>query len=324
MLNGSIAMFEHLDLKSRSVEARAELARCYYRQGSFDIARDTLSAALSELPDDQLEIKCRCLIYYGMLERDAGRVTDAIGKLREAARLIAPAGTTVSFHYHLEVSGTLKELALFEDEATHNQEAESHYQAALNESEAIGDHRMTATLENNLGLFLLNLQRWEESERHLLRSRRFFEVLSDQFRGAQVNETLTRLYLATNRYTFAQSAIEESIQILESTDSEAVLSETLTTGGIVSSRLGKHGEARSRFEAAYKVAERCGDREGGRRALLSMFEELRSHLSCDELRQTLTRLIRLHAVTEPSSLVKRVEETIAEIERMMDKDTSNN
>jgi TolB-like protein len=319
LLNGSIALFEHLDMKNRSVEARAELARCYYRQGLFDIARETLVAALSELSDDQLEIRCRCLIYSGMLERDAGRLTEAIGNLREAADLMAPVGPLVSLRYHLEVAGTLKELALSEDQPRLNDEAEFHYRAGLRESEAIGDHRTTATVENNFGLFLLNLKAWEASERHLLRSHRFFEVLLDKFRGAQVNETLTRLYIATGRYSIAQSAIEDSIQILESTDSEAILCEALTTGGIVSSRLGNHAEAKNRFDAAYKVAERCGDREGGRRALLSMFEEMEKHLSYDELRQMLNRLTRLHSVTEPSSLVGRVEETIAQIEAIVDK-----
>ncbi len=210
-------------------------------------------------------------------------------------------------------------MALSEGPETLNDEAEFHFRAGLHESEAIGDHRTTATVENNFGLFLLNLKVWEESEKHLSRSRRRFEVLSDKFRGAQVNETLTRLYIATDRYSIAQTAIEQSIQILESTDSEAVLCEALTTGGIVSSRLGNHVEAKNRFDAAYKVAERCGDREGGRRALLSMFEEMREQLGQDELRQMLNRLTRLHSVTEQSSLVGRVEETIAQIERIMDK-----
>jgi len=53
--------------------------------------------------------------------------------------------------------------------------------------------------------------------------------------------------------------------------------------------------------------------------LLSMFEEMREQLGQDELRQMLNRLTRLHSVTEQSSLVGRVEETIAQIERIMDK-----
>jgi DNA-binding winged helix-turn-helix (wHTH) protein/tetratricopeptide (TPR) repeat protein len=322
-LNGSIALFEHLDLKSRSVEARAELARCYYRQGLFDIAREALSAALNEVPDDQLEIRCRCLIYAGMLERDAGRVEDAMQKLREAAVAMAPVGPLVSVRYHLEVAGALRELASCESQEEHNDEALFHYRASLYEAEAIGDHRTTATVENNFGLFLLNLNAWDEAEKHLLRSRKFFEVLSDKFRGAQVNETLTRLYLATSRYSLAESAIENSIETLESTDSEAVLCETLTTAGIVASRLGNHGVAKNRFEAAYKVAERCGDREGGRRALISLVEELKDYLDLQELRQVFSRLTRLYSVTEPSALVGRVENSIAQLTTIIKKNTAS-
>ena len=319
LLNGSIALFEHLDLKSRSVEARAELARCYYRQGLFDIARETLLTALSILPDDQLEIRCRGLIYSGMLERDAGRLTDAMNRLKEAADRMSPVGPLVSIRYHLEVAGTLRDLALCDGDEIHNDEAQSHYRTGLYESEAIGDHRTTATVENNFGLFLLNLKAWEDAEHHLLRARRYFEVLADKFRGAQVNETLTRLYIATNRICLADAAIEDCIQTLESTDSEAVLCEALTTGGIVSNRLGNHAAAKNRFEAALKVAERCGDREGGRRALVKLFQEMRNYLDEQELRLLLSRLRKLNSFTEPSVLVERVEVTISQIEAILDR-----
>lgn len=310
LLNGSIALFENLNAKSRSVEARAELARCYYRQGLFDIARETLSGALCELPADHLEIRCLCLIYWGMLERDAGRLIDAISKLTEAATVMGPAGRLVTARYHLELAGTLR-LA----EQQHN-ETRHHYDAALYESHAIGDHRTTAIAENNLGLLLLTLGAWNESERHLLRARRLFEALADRFRRAQVNETLTRLYIATTQYSLAYQAIEEAIQMLERTDEEAILSEALTTSGIVACRLERFGSAQKTFEAAYKVSERCGDREGARRALLSMYEEMGNRLDLEELSQILGKLKKLHAVTEPSSLIERVEGTISQIEAL--------
>jgi tetratricopeptide (TPR) repeat protein len=254
-----------------------------------------------------------------MLERDAGRLTDAMNKLKEAADLMSPVGPLVSVRYHLEVAGTLKDLALCDGDATHNDEAQSHYRTGLYESEAIGDHRTTAIVENNFGLFLLNLKAWEDAERHLLRARRYFEVLADKFRGAQVNETLTRLYIATNRNCLADTAIEDCIQTLESTDSEAVLCEALTTGGIVSNRLGNYATAKNRFEAALKVAERCGDREGARRALVSLFEEMKNYLDEDELRLLLNKLGRLHSIVESSVLFERVEATISQIEAILDR-----
>lgn len=85
-------------------------------------------------------------------------------------------------------------------------------------------------------------------------------------------------------------------------------------------RLGRFADAQKRFESAYKVAERCGDREGARRALLSMFEEMPDRLGQDELEQLWEKLKRLDTVTEPSPLSARVKETIAQIESLIERD----
>jgi hypothetical protein len=137
-------------------------------------------------------------------------------------------------------------------------------------------------------------------------------------RRAQVNETLTRLYIATNRYSLAKQTIEDALETLEKTDAEAVLSEALTTSGVVLSRLAQRGDAQKRFEDAYMVAERCGDREGSRRALVSMFVEIGEQLERSELSKISEKLRRLHAISEPSSLASRVEETIAQIAALFD------
>jgi DNA-binding winged helix-turn-helix (wHTH) protein/TolB-like protein len=316
-LNGSIALFSHVGSKSRSVEAKAELARCYYRQGLFDLARQTFTTALSELPFDQNELKSLCLVFLGAVERDSGRLLNSFSILREANSLQTP-GRLGTGRCELELATTLKELATCEGHHAYNDEALLNYANALRECEGIGNHRLAAAVENNLGFFLLSIGFPNESEQHLLRARRFFEAISDSVRRAQVNETLTRLYIATNRYSLARETIEDALQTLEMTDAEAILSEALTTSGIVSSRLGHSSEAQNRFEEAYKVAERCGDREGARRALVSKFEELGDQLERDELRRVLQKLQRLLAIAEPSPLVGRVEETIAEIGLMLD------
>ena len=313
LLNGSIALFSHLGAKSRSVEARAELARCYYRQGLFDLALETFSAALSDLPEDQVELKSLCLVFLGAVERDSGRLRESLATLREANRLQSP-GRLSTGRCELELATTLKELAASSSHLAYNDEALLNYANALRECEAIGNHTLAAVVENNLGFFMLSIGFPNEAEQHLLRARKFFEAISDLVRRAQVNETLTRLYVATNRYLLAKQTINEALETLEMTDAEAILSEALTTSGIVSSRLGQVSEAQKRFEEAYKVAERCGDREGARRALVSKFEEMGDLLERDELRQMSEKLRRLVAVTEPSPLADRVEQTLAEIE----------
>lgn len=316
-LSGSIALFAHVGSKNRAVEALAELARCYYRQGLFDLARETFSTALSELPSDQVELKSLCLVFLGAVERDSGRLMDSLTILKEAKRLQIP-GRLGTGRCELELATTLKELAASEGNQTYNNEASLSYLNALRECEAIGNHRLAAVVENNLGFLLLSMGLPEQSELHLVRARRCFEAISDRVRRAQVNETLTRLYIATNRYSFAKQMIEDSLETLEMTDAEAILSEALTTSGIVASRLGHSNEAQKKFDEAYKVAERCGDREGARRALISEFEEMGAQLTFDELCQMSGKLRRLLAVTEPSPLAQRVENTIAQIALLLD------
>ena len=106
----------------------------------------------------------------------------------------------------------------------------------------------------------------------------YSRALSDIFRGAQLNETLSRLYIGTEEYERAQELIWQAIRVFEHTDAEAILAEALTTSGIVSSRLGRFSEAKRSFEGAYKISERCSDNEGAGLALLTMFEELGDRL----------------------------------------------
>ena len=261
--NGSVALFEQLGLTSRSAEARIESARCYYKQGLFDIAREAISAVYPEVPDDQLELKTSCLCVWGAIERDSGRLKDSLMKLREAATFELTACSVTVRRYH-ELATTLKELAFSESDKRYSDEAKIHFLRVLYECEAVGHHRYVAVAENNLGFLLLSLGFHDEAERRLVRSRRLFESLADSIRGAQVNETLARLYIETRQYHLAQEAIELAVETLELTDGEAYLAEALTTSGVVAARQQRYGDAKRSFEAAYKVAERCGDQDGRR------------------------------------------------------------
>jgi TolB-like protein len=311
-LNGSVALFEQLGIKSRSAEARVELGRCYYRQGLFDLSRETVSAAYSELPDQEMEVRTLCLVIWGCIERDSGRLKDSLLRLREAMGLEV-AGRLRTNRCYSDLGITLKELAVSEHDDTYSAEARLHFMRALYESEALGHHRYVATVENNLGFLLLTLGSHEESEKHLLRSRKLFEALSDSIRQAQVNETLARLYIETSRYDLAQKAIERAVETLELTDGEAFLAEALTTAGVVAARQGRLGDAKKSFEAAYKVAERCGDNEGAGRALLLILEELGDHVEQAEKTQMAEKLKRLFAATQQTAVLSRVERSIAEI-----------
>jgi len=308
-LSGSIALFEQLGIKTRSVEARIELARCYYRQGTFDIARSMLSDALSDLPQDEPELRSSCLALWAAVERDSGRLIDALTKLREATRVGAIGDSLTARCYH-ELAITLKDFAMAEGVGDWADEAKLYFEKTLYVCEAIGNHRSHAAADNNFGFLLLSLGAFEAAEHHLLRSKRLFACLSDQIREAQVNETLARLYLETKRYEAAQEVIQQAVETLEWTDGEALLAEAMTTSGIVAAKLGRLNDAAKSLEAAYKVAERCGDEEGAGRALLVMLEEVGDCLECGEKIQIADTLKRLLRTTQRKELQIRVQKCI--------------
>ena len=297
LLIGSITLFEHLGFKRRAAEGRIELALCYYRQGLFDIGRSILIHVLSALSEDDWELRSLALIRLASLERHAGRLREALSRLNEATDMVTLSGPWATGRRHLELASTYKDIAIAEDNVVYFNNAQQFYYKALHEFEAVGNHRYVAIVENNIGFLRLNLKAYQESECHLLRASRLFEAFSDAVRGAQVNETLARLYVATEQYILAHDAIKKAVQILEKTDGEALLAEALATSGLVESKLGNYAGAKSILQASCSVAERCGDYEGAGRALLILLEEFHHQLEPAEkiqISEKITELLKQH------------------------------
>ena len=133
-------------------------------------------------------------------------------------------------------------------------------------------------------------------------------------RVAQVQETLTQLYLAVNKLPDAQSAITEAVETLERTDGGALLAEALITKGVVASRQERFTEARACFEGANRVAERTGDCEGVRRSLMTMYDEMGSRLSREDATELGRRLRSLMSQTRSAAILYRAESVLAKIE----------
>lgn len=310
LLIGSIALFEQLVFRRRAAEGRIELALCYYRQGLFDLGRSILTQVLCELSENDWELRGLALIRLASLERHAGRLNDALGRLIEATDLVKLSGPWATGRCHLELASTYKDLAIAEENIGYFDNAKQFYYKALLEFEAVGNHRYVAIVENNIGFLLLNLKAYEESEIHLLRAIRLFDAFTDVVRGAQVNETLARLYVATRRYDLAEVAINRSVEIFNHTDSEALLAEALTTKGLIESKIGNYVEAKNSFQAGCSVAERCGDHEGAGRALLIMLEELDHQLEKTEKVKLSKRLRALFATTQQKAMQTRLQNVL--------------
>jgi TolB-like protein/Tfp pilus assembly protein PilF len=313
LLNGSIALFEQLGVRRRAAEARMEVALCYHRQGLFDIARKTLTRVIKDLSGESGGILSLALIRLAGLERHSGRLKDALSRLVKVTSLVEASGPWLTARWHLELASTYKDLAVAESSARYLQHAKHAYLKALYEFQAVGHHRYVAVVENNLGYLLLNWGFYVEAEKHLLRARRLFDGFSDILGTAQVNETLTRLYIETKRYQCAKEAIEQAVAILVPTDAEAVLAEALITCGVVAARQGRYNDGKRSFEAAFNIAERCSDGEGAGRALLTLVEELGDRLDEVEKLQISEKLKMLLSTTQQKNLQRRVDKLLAKI-----------
>ncbi len=228
-------------------------------------------------------------------------------------KIVERSGPWATCRCHIELASTYKDLAISESAISYFDVAKDYYLKALHEFAALGNHRYVGIVENNIGFLLLNTGSFKDSEAHLLRAGTLFERLDDRVRAAQVNETLARLYVATDQLLLAREAIKRAVGTLELTDGEALLAEALSTNGLVNSKLGNYSEAKKSFEAAYRVAERCGDREGAGRAILMMVEEIGDRLDDLEKIEISSDLMRLLSMTQQTALRTRVKNSLVRI-----------
>ncbi len=313
LLSGAIALFEHLGSVTLSAESRGELGYCYYRQGLFDLARDTLRAALNELIESEIELRGIALVRLASIERHACRLHDAWNLLNDTGRFVDSFSPWTKGRFHLEFATTLKNVAISENRHTCFEKALNHYREALLQFEQLGNRRYTAIVENNRGYLLSTLKRFDEAQVHLGRARELFEEFGDEVRRAQVDETLAQLYLASEQYAAAETSIRLAVDTLETNGEDVLLSEALTTHGLVLCKLSRRHEAKPILERARRVAERCGDDEGAGRPLLILIEEMCDHLSDDERREIGAHASQLLANSQQASTRERLRKCLEQI-----------
>ena len=309
LLNGSLALCEMLSLKTRAAEVRIELAACYYRQGFFDLARRTLEQAQDGICTDQ-DLTTLCLFRLAVVDRHAGRLQSSINRFREAKKSAEASGPWILGRYHQEFGTTLRDLATAETRYHYLPEALESFHKALYEFEAVGNHRYVAAVRNNIGYVLLALGRLDEAERELQRARNLFRAFGDTVRSSQVEETMTQLYMAQEKFELAEQTINAAVNTLEHAKEDALLAESLLTHGQVLLHLNRQSEAKRAFEGAYRVAERCGHDEGAGIALLLLLETLPHRLLPGERVVAVMKMRSLLEHSQQSSVKDRVEDCV--------------
>jgi CheY-like chemotaxis protein/Tfp pilus assembly protein PilF len=283
VITESIEIFDGLGESDRAAEARADLALCYWREGSFDESRVNLATALGQLNKNSY-LRPSVLIRAGMVEVDARRLSEALCLYQQAAPLVEETDDhSVKGTFHNSLGLVLRNLGTEENREEYLDRALIEYAAASFHFEQAGHTRYQASVENNLGFLYFTLGRFSDAHEHLDRARSLFLQIDDQVHLAQVNDTRARTLLAEGRLRDAEKFAQFAVKTLEKGDEQALLAEALTTNGIVQARMGRHPQARSLLQRAIEVAETAGDLEGAGRAKLSIIEELREQTSAEDL-----------------------------------------
>lgn len=275
LITKSIEIFETLGQLVRVAEARGDLALCYWREGSYDEARITLTNALNLLASDDRELKAILLIRAGIVESASHRLNEALRLYNEAGPLVEQSeNDALKGSFHMAFAVLFRRLAVAENRQEFFDQALIENAAASFYHEKAGNTRYLARVENNLGFLYYTIGRYQDAHEHLDRARKLFMKLKDVGTAAQVDETRARTLLAEGRLREAERMIKASVRVLENGGQQAVLAEALTTHGTIVARMGNPARAALLLQRAIVVAETTGDREGSGRAHLTIVEEL--------------------------------------------------
>jgi tetratricopeptide (TPR) repeat protein len=308
LITQSIEIFERAGQTARAAEARGDLALCYWREGAFDEARINLATALSNLREDNSDLRAVLLIRAGVIEERTRRLQDALRFYSKAEPLVENSEDhALKGSFHFEYGLVFRRLAAPQNQEDYLDRALIEYAAASFHFEQAGNMRYLARVENNLGYLYFSIGRYKDAHKHLDRARHLFIDLKDLGTAAHVDDTRARTLLAEGRPIEAERLIKQAVRTLERGGEQAVLTEALTTYGVVLARLGRHARSRELLDRAVQVAETAGDLEGAGRAKLSVIEELAPQTAAAELvRDYQTAVSFLQASQDPTTTKRLV------------------
>ena len=244
----------------------------------MDEARVWFREALAKAADPAN--KLRILARSSTVEYSSNRYGEALALLDQAAPLLDQVDDDAAPGcYHMQRALVLEKMgggenldcALIESTA-----ASIHFERANNQ-------RYFARAENNTGLILRHLGRYDEALEHLDRARRTFTELGDVGTAAQVNDTRARVFIDQRRYVDAEKLAFLSASALENGDEQSLLADALETQGVALARMGRYQTALGALKRAAHIAETAGDVQLSGRVFLTILEELKSFLSPSEI-----------------------------------------
>lgn len=273
-------LFEAIHDHENWAEARSDLAVCYWREGNFDEARiilqDVLCSGLTFSPD----LKAKMLLRLVTVETSTKHFEVALALLEQALSLINEKENPLlcgKFYFYRAFTFHCQ------GEERHNADlltsAVNDYRKASMFYKESAHHRYVAVCENNIGNAYRMLRDFPKASLHLDKALKMYVKLKDKGRAARVYDNKARTFIDEGNLADAELASLTSVNMLKEGGEKAVLTESLTTLGVVLSRGGNVDYAVCVFEEAKEAALSVGDQEGAGNAVLTQIEELYKELT---------------------------------------------
>lgn len=282
LLTEAALRFEQMGELAKAGETRSEMAWCLDREGKSEEARPLLQRALKEIGDGggAAETMALALLRAAIFADHSGHLAEADARLRECESLLKTCDNPAllgAFHNSRAI-----QLSKFGEEPGREdflERALMEYVAAIIYFEEIKALRRQAAAENNLGLMLVLLGRFDESARRLDHAHALYTRLRDASRAADVTESKARRHLAQGNNKEAEKLAEKAAGVFELEGRLDALAEARTTSGVAKARTGRLTEARKTLERALELAEQVGAWEKAALAALAVLEESGEQLS---------------------------------------------
>lgn len=274
LISESITYWESQTDAWKVAAARAELAMCYWREGALDNARVMFTEALKRLTAEG-NTRANALIALAEVERASSRYNDAMTILTNNARLFEKLRNhTTKGHYHNQRAMVLRSLATAEKRSDYFEQAIKEYQRADHQFELARNKVYRGYVKNNVGFLLLKLGRFKIASEYLMEARRLAVNAKDRILVAQFDDSLAKLFIATNELKEAEAAARRSINVLDKSGHQNTLAESLTTYGIILARLRNTDQAQFNFQRAIELAHNAGALSTAGIAAITMIEEI--------------------------------------------------
>jgi tetratricopeptide (TPR) repeat protein len=274
LISESIAFYESIADGKKVAAARAELAYCYWREGSLNEARIILTESIEKLSSAG-NTRAKAVLRLAIVEWSAERFNKALTILTENDLLFDKIPNhSIKGAYHSQLAMVLRKLSTPDSRETDFDEILKHYERADHHFKIARNNIFRANVKNNIGNLFREFSRFQESHIYLEQARRLRVRVKDKVGVAQIDDTRAQVLIAEKKFKEAEAVARGAVRVLEKSGHQCLLADALITHGIAIARLKQTERAQFTFQKAIEIGHQVGALNKAGLAALTLIEEL--------------------------------------------------